>query len=230
MQVMGVQNNVKDNTGAGIIIQKSMKSDSYADGLRNQIATKQKNLAALNEDEEMSLEMKMKKRKELQQEIADLEAKARAHELEEKKKEEEKAKEKRQEENDKLMGNTRHTSRDGDTAHISKAGMQAIIEADKAIDNVEQTNGIRTSITDQSRILETEIKIDKMRGVDTSKKENDLADMHDHIAALSENVNEQITNINKAMKEDPDKEDDQEITDIDEQENSPAKFKFAPAY
>ena len=56
--------------------------------------------------------------------------------------------------------------------------------------------------------------------MDTSKKENDLADMQEHIAALSENVNEQISDINKAMKEDPDKEDDQEITDIDEQENS----------
>ena len=91
MQISGITTQ-KDTSKSsnGIVIQKSMNSDSYSDSLRNQIDSKQKALESLNENDEMSPKMKIEKRKELQQEIADLEAEIREHELEEKKKEEEK--------------------------------------------------------------------------------------------------------------------------------------------
>ena len=198
MQISGITTQ-KDTSKSsnGIVIQKSMNSDSYSDNLRNQIDSKQKALESLNENDEMSPKMKIEKRKELQQEIADLEAEIREHELEEKKKEEEKL----QKEKDALEGNTRHTSKDGDTATISKAGMQSIIAAENAIDNVEQTNGIHTTMTDQANILESEIELDKQRGADTSKKEGALADIQSRINKLNESVNDQLEDIDDEMED-----------------------------
>ena len=79
--------------------------------------------------------------------------------------------------------------------------MQSIIAAENAIDNVEQTNGIHTTMTDQANILESEIELDKQRGADTSKKEGALADIQSRINKLNESVNDQLEDIDDELED-----------------------------
>ena len=56
--------------------------DSYSKNIQNQIANAQKQLQELSSNEEMTLEEKMKKRQEIQQQISDLNMQLRQHQIE----------------------------------------------------------------------------------------------------------------------------------------------------
>ena len=58
------------------------QTDSVSRNIRNQIANAQKKLQDLSSDTEMKPEEKMKKRQEIQQEIASLNQQLRQHEIE----------------------------------------------------------------------------------------------------------------------------------------------------
>ena len=57
-------------------------ADSYSHNIQNQIANAQKQLQELSSSEEMTLEEKMKKRQEIQQQISDLNMQLRQHQME----------------------------------------------------------------------------------------------------------------------------------------------------
>ena len=59
--------------------------DSYSKNIQNQIANAQKQLQELSSNEEMTLEEKMKKRQEIQQQISDLNMQLRQHQIEQRK-------------------------------------------------------------------------------------------------------------------------------------------------
>lgn len=56
-------------------------TDSYSRNIQNQIANAQKQLQELSSNEDMTLEEKMKKRQEIQQQISDLNLQLRQHPL-----------------------------------------------------------------------------------------------------------------------------------------------------
>ena len=56
--------------------------DPYSRNIQNQIANAQKQLQELSSNEEMTLEEKMKKRQEIQQQISDLNMQLRQHQIE----------------------------------------------------------------------------------------------------------------------------------------------------
>ena len=60
-------------------------NDSVSKNLQSQIANAQKQLQELSANKEMSLEEKMKKRQEIQQQIADLNHQLRQHQIEQRK-------------------------------------------------------------------------------------------------------------------------------------------------
>ena len=60
-------------------------TDSYSKNIQNQIANAQKQLQELSSNEEMTLEEKMKKRQEIQQQISDLNMQLRQHQMEQRK-------------------------------------------------------------------------------------------------------------------------------------------------
>ena len=69
--------NVKGVNGSGIGLQslgmnKNQGTDSVSKNLQNRIADAQKQMQELGDNKEMSLEEKMKKRQEIQQQISDL--------------------------------------------------------------------------------------------------------------------------------------------------------------
>lgn len=60
-------------------------ADSYSRNIQSQIANAQKQLQELSSNEEMTLEEKMKKRQEIQQQISDLNMQLRQHQMEQRK-------------------------------------------------------------------------------------------------------------------------------------------------
>ena len=60
----------------------NMQMDSISRNLKNQIANAQKKLQKLSSNQELSLEEKMKKRQEIQQEISSLTQQLRQHQIE----------------------------------------------------------------------------------------------------------------------------------------------------
>ena len=60
-------------------------TDSYSRNIQSQIANAQKQLQELSSNEDMSLEEKMKKRQEIQQQISDLNMQLRQHQMEQRK-------------------------------------------------------------------------------------------------------------------------------------------------
>ena len=65
-------------------------TDSVSKNIQNQIANAQKQLQELSANKDMSIEEKMKKRQEIQQQITDLNNQLRQHQIEQRKEQQEK--------------------------------------------------------------------------------------------------------------------------------------------
>lgn len=99
--------------------------DSYSKNIQNQIANAQKQLQELSSNEEMTLEEKMKKRQEIQQQISDLNMQLRQHQIEQRKEQQSKGASM-----DDMLGGNRTAAKSGNKGSgLSQASMQAMISA-----------------------------------------------------------------------------------------------------
>lgn len=159
----------------------NMQTDSVSRNIQNQIANAQKQLWELSSNEDMTLEEKMKKRQEIQQEITTLTQQLRQHQIEQRK-------EQQQEGTsiaDMLGGSTRaaKTGNKGNgqsrqsTQTMSQAAMTAMISADCSMKQAKVQGSTVAQMEGRAGVLESEIKMDKGRGASTEKKEEELADL-----------------------------------------------------
>ena len=102
-------------------------NDSVSKNIQNQIANAQQKLQDLSSNEEMSLEDKMKKRQEIQQEITNLNQQLRQHQIEQRKEQQSK-----KSSMDDMVAGTKNTSAKKGTG-LSQAGMRAMISADSSM-------------------------------------------------------------------------------------------------
>ncbi len=111
-------------------------ADSYSRNIQNQIANAQKQLQELSSNKEMTLEEKMKKRQEIQQQISDLNMQLRQHQMEQRKeKQQERASSK-----DNMPGGTK-TKAGEKGAGLSPEGMTAMLSADTSIKQARVQGG-----------------------------------------------------------------------------------------
>ena len=82
MRINGL-NGVNNTQAGGMNMMQA--NDSVSKNIQNQIANAQKQLQELSSNKEMSIEEKMKKRQEIQQQIADLNNQLRQHQIEQRK-------------------------------------------------------------------------------------------------------------------------------------------------
>lgn len=163
----GVNKNSQSMYGIG------QATDSYSRNIQNQIANAQKALQDLSSNEEMTLEEKMKKRQEIQQEIANLNQQLRQHQIEQRK--EQRAKGSSMED---MLGGSRKSVKTGNNGNgLSQASMQAMISADSSMKQAKVQGSMAMQMEGRAGVLESEIKLDKGRGASTEKKEEELADL-----------------------------------------------------
>ncbi len=175
-------------------------ADPYSRNIQKQIANAQKQLQELSSNEDMSLEEKMKKRQEIQQQINDLNMQLRQHQIEQRK---EKQKARGSSMDDMLdRGRSAESAKAGDkSTGLSHTSMTAMISADSSIKQAKVQGGVATKLEGKARVLESEIKLDQARGDDTQKKEEELADMEQKAQAATSSQISTLADASKTMEE-----------------------------
>ena len=156
-------NGTNTQTGA---MGMAQANDSVSKNIQNQIANAQQKLQDLSSNEELSLEDKMKKRQEIQQEITNLNQQLRQHQIEQRKEQQSK-----KSSMDDMVAGTKNTSAKKGTG-LSQAGMRAMISADSSMKQAKVQGSMATQMEGRAGVLESEIKQDAGKAIPKREKKN----------------------------------------------------------
>ena len=184
-------NGTNTQTGA---MGMAQANDSVSKNIQNQIANAQQKLQDLSSNEELSLEDKMKKRQEIQQEITNLNQQLRQHQIEQRKEQQSK-----KSSMDDMVVGTKNTSAKKGTG-LSQAGMRAMISADSSMKQAKVQGSMATQMEGRAGVLESEIKQDAGKG-NTEKKEEELADLQAKAQSATASQMSSLSDANKSMEE-----------------------------
>ncbi len=170
MNVSGIQSRNAQNISSAM---PSKGTDPVSQSIQKQIADAQKQLQEISADDRLSVEDKMKKRQEIQQQITSLNQQLRQHEIDLRKEKQEKAAEKM------------------DTAQTKESksaqnSMKTMISADSALKQADVYDKVATQKEGQSNVLKTEIKLDESRGGNAEKKKEELANLQQEAQEVRE--------------------------------------------
>ena len=173
-------------------------TDSFSKNVQNQIANAQKQLQELSANKEMSMEEKLKKRQEIQQEITNLNNELRQHQIEERMK---KQQAKGSSMNDMLGGSRKTAPKVGkQSAGLSQASMTAIISADSAMAQAKVQGSAATQMEGKAGVLEAEIKLDAARGGNVEAKQEELAEVQQKAEAAETAQLNTLADANKELE------------------------------
>ena len=184
------------NAQAGIQagrINKPMEMDSFSKSIHNQISNAQKQLQELSENKDMSMEEKMKRRQEIQQQITDLNNQLRQHQIEQRKEQQEKA---------AKSVEKKESAKKGDKGTgLSQASMTAIISADAAMSQAQVQGSVATRMEGRAGVLEAEIKQDGSRGGNVEAKQEELAMVQQKAVAVGVSQTNTLASVSKDIEE-----------------------------
>lgn len=194
------------NAQAGIQagkINKPMEMDSFSKSIQNQIFNAQKQLQELSENKDMSMEEKMKRRQEIQQQITELNNQLRQHQIEQRKEKQEQAA--------KSAEKKESVKNENKGAGLSQASMTAIISADAALSQAKVHGSVATRMEGRAGVLEAEIK---QGGGNVEAKKEELAKVQQKAVAAGASQTNTLASVSKDIKEAA-KEDKTENKDED---------------
>ncbi len=168
-------------------------ADSYSRNIQNQIANAQKQMQELSSNEDMTLEEKMKKRQEIQQQIADLNTQLRQHQIEQRK---EKQQAKASSMDDKLDG-TNTTAGEKNTG-LSQTSITAMLSADTSIKQAKVQGSVATRMEDEANVLKAEVK---QGGGDVEAKKEKIAELEQKAENVTASQMSTLAEANKAVEE-----------------------------
>lgn len=177
----------------------NMTADSVTKNIQNQIANAQKQLQELSSNGEMTIEEKMKKRQEIQQEITSLNQQLRQHQIDQRKEQQ-----RANSSMDDMIGGIKNvtSSRTGNgSAGLSQASMQSLISADTSIKQAKVQGGMAAKMEGRAGVLESEIKMDAGRGTSAEKKAEELADIQQKVQAAAASQISTLAEANDTIKE-----------------------------
>ena len=179
--------------------------DSYSRNIQNQIANAQKQLQELSSNEEMTLEEKMKKRQEIQQQISDLNMQLRQHQMEQRRAERLEKQQAKGSSMDDMLGG-KGANANSRSAGISQANMAAMISADKALKQAKIQGNVASAFEGRAGVLEIEIKLDEARATggktaNTEGKKAELAEVEQKAMDVTKAQAETPGEANKALEE-----------------------------
>ena len=212
MRINGI-NGTNTQTGT---IGMAQANDSVSKNIQNQIANAQQKLQDLSANEEMSLEDKMKKRQEIQQEITNLNQQLRQHQIEQRKE----LQSKKSSSMDDMVAGTKNTSAKKGIG-LSQASMQAMISADYSMKQAKVQGSMATQMEGKAGVLESEIRMDKGRGASTEKKEEELADLQAKAQAATAAQVSTLADANKKMEEAA--KEDQKVSKTEDKDKTKKK-------
>ncbi len=178
-------------------------TDSVSKNIQNQISNAQKQLQEISANKDMSIEEKMKKRQEIQQQINDLNNHLRQHQIEQRKEKVENARKQ-----------TKRAPKVGKkSSGLSQASMKAMLYADSAMAQAQVQGSVATQMEGRAGVLESEIKLDSARGGDVSAKKEELEEVKQKVAAAETAQMNTLADASKKMEEAAKEEPQTEKTD-----------------
>ncbi|MEY8391529.1 hypothetical protein D3Z36_07445 [Lachnospiraceae bacterium] len=188
---------VSNNMNMGMQTRMAQGMDATSKNIQNQIQAKQQELQKLSENEDKSLEDKMKKRQEIQKEISDLNMQLRQHQIEQRR---EQQQNKGASMDDMLGGKqqARKSPQNGQSTGLSQASTKAMISADSSMKQAAVHGSVATSMEGRAGVLEAEIKQD---GGDVEAKKIELADVNAKAERATASQMSTIGDANAAMEE-----------------------------
>lgn len=170
-------------------------TDMYTKNIQQQIMDNQKKMQDISSDQKMSVEEKMKKRQEIQQEISDLNNQLRQH-LAEKQKEQQQEQKKAETQ----AASAQSTSSQETGIGISGIGMSAMISAGTSLKQAQSHDSVKVKLEGRAGVLRAEIKQDAPRG-NVEAKERELAEIEKKVSDVSSAQMSSLKGANQAMKE-----------------------------
>ncbi len=194
MRINGINGTITQVGGMNM----TQANDSFSKNIQNQIANAQKLLQDLSANKDMSIEEKMKKRQEIQQQITDLNNQLRQHQMEQRK---EKQQAKKSGMDDILGGSNRTAPKAASqSAGLSQASMKAIVSADSAMAQAQIQGSVATRMEGRAGVLESEIKLDSARGDDVEAKKEELAEVQQKAATAESAQLNTLADANKELE------------------------------
>jgi len=188
-------------------------TDSVSKNIQNQIANAQKQLQELSSNKDMSMEEKMKKKQEIQQQITELNNLLRQHQIEVRREQQQK---KGTSMEDMLVGRKKNSMKsDTKRAGMSQASMWAMISAGSAMSQAQMQGSVATRMQGKASVLESEIKLDAARGSNVEAKREELADIQEKAVVAEEAQMNTLSNANKELEEAVKEEQQAKKTDKD---------------
>ncbi len=166
--------------------------DAYSRNIQNQIANAKKQLQELSSNEEMTLEEKMKKRQEIQQQISDLNMQLRQHQMEQRK-EKQRAKSSSM---DNMLGGTKAKAGEKGTG-LSQESMTAMLSADTSIKQAKVQGSVATELESRANVLKAEVK----QGENTEAKKKEIAELEQKAENATATQMNTLAEANKAVEE-----------------------------
>lgn len=191
---MRIDGTLKENMGGGLTAQAS---DPVSKNLRAQIANAQKQLQELAANKDMEPEEKMERRKEIQQQIADLNAQLRQHEMELRQEKQQQVKQSAQARKQEAERAAENAPGGKPDAGLTKGSMEAMISAERAVGQAKVQGNVALAMESRANVLKSEIK-HSARGAATEKKQESVADIEKRMEELAK---EQAQSLNRAGEE-----------------------------
>lgn len=185
------------NTQAGQL-GMNQAADSYSRNLQKQIENAKKQLQELSSNQDMTLEEKMTKRQEIQEQITDLNNQLRQHQMEQRR-EQQQAKGSSME--DYIGGSKKSGAAKQANAGrgFSQTSMKAMISADSSMKQAQVQGSVATKMEGRAGVLKAEIKQDAGRGVEAKKEE--LAEVEQIAEKATASQMNTLSEADKAVKE-----------------------------
>jgi len=144
--------------------------DSVSKNIENQISNIQRQMHGLSSEKDISVEEKMKKRQEYQQEISRLNMELRQRQAEV-------SREQRREtlESDREGSKSTATDEDNGDRTATLSGTKGMIASDFSVEQARSQGVVVARIEGGIAVLKGEINLDEIRGADVERKEEELA-------------------------------------------------------
>ena len=173
------------------------QTDSKSKEYKNQIANAQNRLKNLAVDKELGDDEKSKKRKEIQQQITDLNNQLRQHQIQMQREEREKKAEAKTsaEEEENAIGEESELS----PVHAQSA-MKTILSVNTSLKSAQTQGSVALGMEGRVRVLQSEIRQDSLYGKDTEQKQKELEKLEKKAVKIKGAKMSYLANASKAMK------------------------------
>ena len=175
-------------------------TDSVSKNIRDQIANAQNQLQEISSNKEMSVEQKMKRRQEIQQQISDLNNQLRQHQIEQRKQQQEKKMSKdggMNRENQEGLASKENLPKTG----LTQDRMKAMISADSSVKQAKIQGNTADSFEHRADIVKVEIELDIARASNVVGRTANVSGKYAELAKVEQKAEDAMNSQAKTLGE-----------------------------